>query len=376
MKDFFSDFHDFEGAVYLNCAYHGAMPRVATRAVEAALRLKQTPNLIRDEYHFSFADDYRAAVAELIGADPADVAVADSSTHGIMVLVSGLDWKAGDEVLLPAGEFPANRFPWMSLEERGVVVHEVDLGDGSQATELLGKAMNERTRVVAASWVQYSTGVMLDIERIGELCRERGVLFAIDAAQAIGGIPFSVNDTSVDLVACAGYKWLLGPYGTGFTWVRPELGERLEVSNVNWFSLAGASDFTHLSECELEFSPGARRFDVNEPASFLNMAGATASTRYLTGVTPELVRQHVLELQERLLAGLPAGMSLLGSEDPAKRSNILCFSPGSDTEGDRIARRLLEERIFLSRREGALRISPHIYNTQGDIDRLLAVLRE
>jgi selenocysteine lyase/cysteine desulfurase len=375
MKDFFSDFHDFDGAVYLNCAYHGAMPRVATRAIQEALRLKQTPHLIRDEYHFSFADDYRAAVAELIGADPADVAVADSSTHGIMILVSGLDWKAGEEVLLPAGEFPANRFPWMSLEARGVSVREVDLGDGSRAPALLAEAMTERTRVVAASWVQYSTGSMLDIQAIGALCRERGALFAIDAAQAIGGLPFSVQAVPVDLVACAGYKWLLGPYGTGFSWVHPELSERLASSNINWISLDGASDFSRLSECELAFPPGARRFDVNEPASFLNMAGATASTRYLIGVTPALVRRHVLALQERLLADLPEGMKLLGPEDPAERSNILCFSAGSEANGDRIAQRLFEERIFLSRREGALRISPHIYNTQGDIDRLLAVLR-
>jgi selenocysteine lyase/cysteine desulfurase len=373
-RDYSADFHDFGGTVYLNCAYHGAMPRVASAAVAEALALKQTPHLIRDEYHFTYPDAYRRAVAELIGGEARDVAVANSATQGIMLAVAGLDWRSGDEVVLPAGEFPSNRFPWLSLEARGVTVREIDLGTGDDATERLLEAIRAPTRVVAASWVAYSSGRLLDIAALGRRCREVGALLVLDASQAIGGLPFSVADVEVDIVACAGYKWLLGPYGTGFAWVHPELSDRLTAPNVNWFALAGADDFNRLSDCDLTFAAGARRFDINEPGNFLNMGGGTASLRYILEVTPEAVRGHVLDLQRRLLDGLPAGMRPLGPEDPERRSNILCFSPGSDTAGDRLFARLIGERVVLSRREGALRVSPHVYNTESDIDRLLDVL--
>jgi len=365
------DFYDFGGATYLNCAFHGAMPRVAVAAVEQALELKKTPHLIRDEYHFSFPDAYREAVAELIGAEARDVAVANSATQGTMILVGGLDWRRGDEVILPSGEFPSNLFPWRSLAERGVVVKEIDLSEGARALERIDAAITARTRVVSVSWVHYSSGVRLDLGPIGDLCRERGVLFSVDASQGIGGLPFDVREIQVDLVACAGYKWMLGPYGVGFAWVEPSLSERLAVTNVNWFSLEGARDFSRLSECELVYPPGARRFDLNEPGNFFNMAGAAASAHYLLEIGPAAVEAHAQTLLARVVENLPEAMHSLADPDPTYRSNILCIG-GSD---EATFNRLLTARIHLSRREGALRISPHLYNTDADIDRLLEVLR-
>lgn len=373
-RDFLSDFHDFGGAVYLNCAFHGAMPKVATGAVEEVLELKKRPHRIRDEDHFDYPDAFRAATADLIGADPRDVAVTDSATHGVMILVAGLDWREGDEVVLPAGEFPANLFPWRSLESRGVAVREISLPPDVDPVERLAASLRDRTRVVAASWVSYSSGHRLDIARLGSICREAGVLFAIDGSQGIGGLPFSIREIPCDLVTCAAYKWMLGPYGVGFAWVRPDLVERLRPANINWFSLEGARDFARLSDCELVFVPGARRFDINEPGNFLNMAGAAAATRYVGEVGPDTVRAHVGALFERLADGLQPGIRPLGSSDPAQRSNILCLALPPERDGETLFEALRRERIFLSRREGALRISPHLYNDVADIDRLLGVL--
>ncbi len=373
-RDYRSDFHDFECAAYLNCAFHGAMPRVATRAVERALELKKRPHTIRDQDHFDHPDAFREAVASLIDAYADDVAVTDSATHGVMILVAGLDWREGDEVVLPAGEFPANLFPWRSLESKGVVVREVALPPDDDPIDRLAAALTDRTRVLAASWVSYSSGRRLDGERLGAICRDAGVLFAIDASQGIGGIPFSLRETPCDLVACPAYKWLLGPYGVGFAWVRPGLAERLRPANINWFSLEGARDFNRLSECELVFVPGARRFDINEPGNFLNMAGAAAATRYIAEIGPRNVRGHVEALFERLFAGLPPGVRPLAVDSSEPRSNILCLALPAGADDDSLFEALRRERVFLSRREGALRVSPHVYNDGGDIDRLLAVL--
>ena len=373
-RDYSADFHDFDGAIYVNCAFHGAMPRVATEAVEEALRLKQTPHLIRDEYHFTYPDAYRSAIAELIGAEERDVAVTNSATQGTMILVSGLDWQESDEVLIPAAEFPSNRFPWRSLEERGVAVRELALESPDQSLQVLAAAMNERTRVVSVSWVNYSTGLKLDLAALGELCRERDVLLAVDGSQGIGGLRFDVTAAGIDLLTCAGYKWLLGPYGVGFAWVRPGLAERLALGNINWFSLAGARDFNRLSECDLTFEPGARRFDVNEPGNFLNMSGAAASVRYLLDVGLDSIEEHIQALQDRLIGGLPAGMRSLAPTSASERSNILCVASDPPTLTGDAFERLLEHRIYLSRREGALRFSPHLFNTEAQIDRLLEVL--
>ncbi len=369
--DFSADFHDFGGAVYLNCAYHGAMPRVATEAVEEALELKRTPHLIRDADHFDYADGFRDAVARLIDADSDDVAVTNSATSGIMILAGGLRWRPGDEVVLPAGEFPANLFPWRALEAQGVVIREVALEAREDPVVALVSAITDRTRVVAVSWVSYSTGRRIDVKRLGERCRAARVLLAIDASQGVGAIPFSVRDVPCDLVAAAGYKWMLCPYGTGFAWVNPDLCDVLTPHNVNWFSLAGARDFSRLSECELEFVPGARRFDRNEPGNFLNMAGATAAVRYLLDVTPEVAHDHAQALLHEIVAGLPPGYRAAGSPDEP-RSNILCLD--YDTDPDALAARLASAAVFLSQREGRLRISPHIYNGRPDVERLLSAL--
>ena len=372
--DHASDFADFGGVTYLNCAFQGPMPRVAAAAAEAALELKKTPQLISDSDYFTYPDAYREAVADLIGCRSRDVAVADSATHGIMLLVHGLDWSPGDEVVLPRGEFPANRFPWLSLERRGVVVREVPVGPGRDGLEQIEAAITPRTRVVAASWVAYSSGLRLDIGALGTLCRERGALFAIDGTQGVGGLSFQLSKTPCDLLACAGYKWLLGPYGLGFAYVAPELGERLEPANVNWFAIEGARDFNRLSECELNFVTGASRFDINEAANFTNVAAGIAALRYLERVGVDTVDQHVASLLRRLVAGLPPGFRDAGSAGGQRRSNILCIS-GPDPEAtERAAEALAAERVFVSRREGTIRISPHIFNSDDQIDLVLDIL--
>ncbi|MCP3956863.1 MAG: aminotransferase class V-fold PLP-dependent enzyme [bacterium] len=373
-NDYASDFADFGGVTYLNIAFQGPMPRVAAAAAEEALQLKKTPYLISDGDYFSYPDAYRSAVADLIGCDAADVAVTDSATHGVMLLVGGLDWQAGDEVVLPRGEFPANRFPWLSLERRGVKVREVPVGPGLSGLQRLAAAITPRTRAVAASWVAYSTGLRLEIEALARICRDRGVLFVLDGTQGVGGLDFRLSEVPCDLLVCAGYKWLLGPYGLGFAYVEPELGKRLELSNVNWFAVRGARDFNRLSECELAYVPGAARFDMNEAASFTNVAAGVASLRYLERVGVATVEHHVASLLEGLVAGLPVGFRDAGASGTERRSNILCISGPNPERTERAADALAAARVFTSRREGTIRISPHLFNTADEIDRVLEIL--
>ncbi|MDH3743755.1 MAG: aminotransferase class V-fold PLP-dependent enzyme [Acidobacteriota bacterium] len=370
--DLKKDFVDFADSVYLNCATQGPLPRVAVAAGRQALDLEARPEQITDEMYFSVPDGYRAAVAALVQADSRDVAVTDSTTHGMMLLVNGLDWRSGDEVLLPVGEFPANRFPWLSLEKRGVVVREIDLAGGELgAVETLAAAITERTRVVSLAWVSYRTGERLDVDAIGELCRDRRVLYAIDASQGVGGLEFDLRRTPCDLLACSGYKWMLGPYGLGFAWISPEIGERLALGNINWFAVRGARDFSRLSECRFEFEPGARRFDINETASFAKLGAGTASARYLAGIGVDRAEAHTKALLDRVLAGLPPRFRALLQPDSSPRSNLLFLTADSEEMVGAAYRRLGERGVSVGWREGAIRVSPFVYNDQEDIDRLL-----
>ncbi len=368
------DFFDFEDVAYLNCAYMGPLPRIAAQALERAGEQRKRPHLISEEMFFSVPQAYREQVAGLIGCAPIDVVIADSTTHGIMLVVNGLDWARGDEVVLLRGAFPSNHFPWRSLEAQGVVVCEIDPMSERSIAEQLDDAISERTRVVSLSWVTYSLGRRLDVAEIGRECRRRGVIFVIDGSQGIGGLPFDLNETPCDLLACSGYKWMLGPYGLGFTYVDPELGWRLKLANINWMSIDGAHDFNRLGQCELKMVPGASRFDVNETANFFNLAAGTAALRYLNEVGPAAVERHVRALQDRLIDGLPTRIHVASDLSESRRSNLLCLAGESEGDVDRAFERLRASKVIVSRREGRIRFSPHLYNTEQQIDRALESL--
>jgi selenocysteine lyase/cysteine desulfurase len=369
------DFYSTDGVTYLNCAYMGPMPRLAIEAVRAALRLKMTPHLVADRHFFTFPEAYRSAVARLLAVPAERIAVTDSTTSGIMLVVNGLDWRPGDRVLLPAASFPANRFPWHWLARRGVEVVEVPEDDESLSdAERFAAAWAPRTRVLAAGWVSYRTGRRRDLAGLGELCRARGALFVVDGTQGVGGLALDLAATPCDLLACSGYKWMLGPYGTGFAYLTPALAEQLEPHNVNWFRIAGAEDFNRLAERSLDLVPGASRFDRNAPAAFFDIAGAAAAAEYLAEVTPRAVEEHVRGLLDRLLAGLPPCFRPAGPLSPGRRSNILCIAAASEEATRAAFARLRQGGVVASLREGAIRLSPGIYNTEADIDRVLALL--
>lgn len=372
--DLAHEFFDFGDTTFLNCATQGPIPRAAAAAVEDALELKKNPSRIRDSDYFELPDAYRREAAAILGCSAEDIALTDSATHGIMLLVGGLDWQEGDEVVVAAGEFPANRFPWLSLEAKGVKVREVAIPPGERGPAALEAALTDRTRVFATSWVSYSTGLRLDLGALGNLCRDREVLFAVDGSQGVGGLELDLGETRCDLLACAGYKWLLGPYGSGLAYVSPELGERLALGNVNWFAVRGARDFNRLSHCRLEMAPGARRFDVNETASFFNVPAATASLRLLRKVTVAAAEEHTRQLLDRVVAGLPPSFRVTSEQRPAHRSHLLYVAAATEEKTARAYRRLVEEKVIVAQREGSIRVSPFLYNTTGDIDRLLNVL--
>ncbi|MGD8328691.1 MAG: aminotransferase class V-fold PLP-dependent enzyme [Acidobacteriota bacterium] len=367
------DRFDLGDTVYLNGANHGPFPRVACAAVEEALAWKRDPARIDDAIYFTLPDRVRRAAAPFFGCRPQDLAVCTGASSGVALLAGGLDWRAGDRVIIPAGEFPTNYLPWRALQERGVTV-DVLPTDRGLCVDQVADALLPSTRVVAVGHVNFATGYRVDIEAIGRLCSERGVAFLIDASQSACAVPLDAPAAHATVVAAAGYKWMLSPYGTGLLYVDPEWVDRLPVMAVNWTSVVGAEDFNNLTALQLDYRPGAVRWDAPETASFLNLMPMAASLEFLGAIGIEGVLAHATALVDRLVDGLPAGFRADSSLQSAQRSTIFRVI-GDDPRRTRTAyERALAAGISVSMRESGIRVSPGVWNAVDDIDRLLTVL--
>ena len=367
-----SDF-DLGGTTYLNGANHGPLPRVAIDAVNEALEWKRDPSSIDDSIYFTLPDRVRQAAAPFFNCHPEDLAVTTGASAGMSLLAGGLDWKPGDHVVIPAGEFPAVYLPWVALRSSGVEVTVLPT-DGGLTTGRIVEALRPTTRVVAVGHVNFATGYRLDVEAIGRICRDRGIAFVIDATQSVGSVPFDVRTAGAAVAAAAGYKWMLSPYGTGIFYVDPAWVNRLPVPVINWATVNGSEDFNKMTELDIDFRTGATRWDAPETASFFNCNPMVAALEFLGQIGIEQVFAHTRSLIDRLVDGLPTSFRIESSLAAERRSSI-CRLVGDDQELTQAAyQRCLQAKISVSMRESGLRVSPGVWNSEGDIDRLLEQL--
>ena len=271
MRDYRPDFFDFSPTVYLNCAYQGPFPRATAARIEQAVQLECHPDRLLPQEYFDLPDRVRARFARLVGADPQEIAITNSATQGIGIVATGLDLKAGDEIIISSRNFPANIFTWLHLRRRGVRVRVIrPAGDHVTPAEVEAE-LSPHTRVVALDWVSYTSGARLNLTALADLAHGRGALLVVDGTQGVGAVPLDLHETPVDALAVAAYKWLLGPYGTGFLYLRPEVQERLDLAVVNWMTVAGSDDFDALPIEEFTLPRAARIFDVPETPNFINL---------------------------------------------------------------------------------------------------------
>jgi selenocysteine lyase/cysteine desulfurase len=315
-------------------------------------------------------EEVRRRAADLLGADPLDVAFVKNTSEGVGIVAEGLPWRPGDNIVTAADEYPANLYPWMNLAGRGVEVRMVPGRDGRIEVDDLRARIDSRTRLVSLSFVEYATGFRNDLDAVGALCRERGILFFLDAIQGLGVLPLDVGRTPVDFLAADGHKWLLGPEGAGLFFARRDRVELLHPVGVGWNSVVGALDFSAL---DFRLKPHAGRWE----SGTLNVGGILAlggSLELLLAAGTEAVAARALELTDRLCeAAARAGLRVYSSRRPAERSGIVSLIvPGGDPAA--LVRRCRAEGVVINHRAGRLRVSPHVYNTTEEIDHLMALL--
>lgn len=374
--DWRQEWFDIEDATFLNAAGNAPMPKVSLRATQAALDWKKFPHRIPDSAYFETPARIRKSVAQLIGAKTEEIALTTGASSGTSLVAYNLDWKSGDEILTGQGEFPLQFTTWKPMEEReGIKLKVVSPKDRFITAEDFIAALTPKTRLVSASLVRFDNAVLLDAAKLAAACHAQGTLLLLDASQCCGGIPMDVTKLGADFIVCAGYKWLLSPYGTGFLWAKNEQVARMRPGPFYWMALNGADDFASLVFTDPKPANGARRWDSAETASYFNLAGMDASLQFVLNLKPETVLAHNHKLIDLLYERLPKDRCVPASPlDSSQRGPYGCFAARSAEKTAALYENLRKENVVVSLREGNIRVSPHVYNTERDIDRLIEVI--
>jgi cysteine desulfurase/selenocysteine lyase len=376
-SDWRQEWFENEEATYLNVAGQSPLPKVAVRAVQAAIEWKKFPQRIPDAAFFDLPNRIRASIAKLIGAQPADIALTSGASTGMSAVAYGLKWSPGDEILTAIREFPLQYSTWKPMEEReGLKLNIVSPRERFLTADDVIAALTPKTRLVSISLVRFDNGVLLDAARIAAACHAQGALLLLDASQACGAVPIDVGAMGVDFLVSAGYKFLLGPFGTGFFWAKPEHVANMRPGPFYWMASKGIDhNFASMDFANPTAAPSGKRWDAAETANYFNHAALDASVEFVLQAGPETIAAHNRNLVELLYERLPKDRCVPTSPlEAAHRGPYACFAARAPEKTAALYDRLRQENIIVSLREGNIRVSPYLFNTERDIDRLISVI--
>jgi selenocysteine lyase/cysteine desulfurase len=361
-----------ENIAYLNCAYMSPQLRRAREIGERAVSRKSRPWELTPDDFFDEVEEVRTLLARLVGGEAEGVAVIPSVSYGISVAAANVQVREGEKIVILEDQFPSNVYPWRELASRsGARLVTVPRPEDLDWTRALVEEIDADTAVVAAPNCHWTDGSFIDLVRVGASVREAGAALVIDAIQSLGALPFDVSEVRPDFMVAAAYKWLLGPYGVGFMYVAEEHRGGTPIEH-NWINRRGSEHFAQLVDYQDAFQPGARRYDVGERSNFVLLPMAAEALRQLLdwgvenisetiGIVTDLVEQRA---EER-------GMVAIPKQRRARHMIGLMLGPGAPAD---LATRLMHHDVFVSVRGASVRVAPHLYNTEEDVDRLFDVL--
>ena len=360
------------GTIYLDAASIGPLPERSRQALDAFNARRCTPHLFSKPEQFGVLEQGRALVARLLNAQVDEIALVTNTSFGINVAARALPLVPGDVVLASDREFPANVYPWMKLDDRGVRLELAPCtADGwPDEAYLLERIRAPEVKVLAVSLVQFSNGYTVDLARLSRATRETGTWLVVDAIQAIGQLPIDLGAVEVDVLACGAQKWLLSPWGTGFLYVRRGILQQLTPPMAGWLAFRGTDDFNRLTRYDPTWHDDARRFEMIT-LPFQDFAAMNASLELLLDVGIPEIAAHVATLTEPLLdLADRRGFQVTSPRSPfsvlRSPSAITCLRvPGAaHVHGE-----LRKAGVICSLREGSLRFAPHVYNTVDEVAR-------
>ena len=359
---------------FYNHAGVSPLPRCGAEAVRRFAKQYEERAYLESGFYKEI-EALRMSAAAMINAGREEIAFVKNTSEGIATVANGIDWRAGDRIVTSNVEYPANMYPWVDVQKRSdaelITVAEMSAPDGSRRVELdalLRAADHPRARLLALSHVEYASGQRHDLVTIGRFCRERGILFCVDAIQSMGVLPIDVRGMNIDFLSADGHKWLLGPEGAGVFFCRRELLEKIRPLAIGWMNVINDQDYGHY---DLTLKPDARRFECgthNVPG----LLAFKASLELLLGVGVDKIGQRLKTLGDLLIAGVrEKGYTIISPRTGEDWSGIVSIVSNVH-DHQTIARTLRRDhRTEIAVREGRLRVSAHWYNTEEQIDRLI-----
>jgi selenocysteine lyase/cysteine desulfurase len=360
--------------IYCAHAADAPLPRRVADAMRDSIE-RASSDARQYDLELAHIAETRKAVARFIGAQLDEISFTGPTSSGLNAIANGLDWTNGDEVICYLDDYPANVYPWLALERRGVKAVLLETARIGEITpEIVEQALTERTKLVALASANFCSGYRIDLEAIGALCAERGVLFSVDAIQTLGAFPIALD--RIDFLSAGAQKWMLGPSGGGILYVKNSRRDLLRPVTIGGWNVQ-SPNFT--AQREIKYAPGGQKF---EPGAYYHcaIAGFRAAIELLLEVGPAQIAQRILSLTQALkLEITPAGFEILSPDEESNRSGILTFRH-SKIPADRFFEALLKNDAVVSLRfdrgdRSWLRVSPHFYNTFDEIAKIADVLR-
>lgn len=361
-----------DDVAYFNCAYMSPLMKKVVAAGQEAVALKARPWQITPPDFFSTPELARELFAQLINAQADDIAIIPACSYGTATAAQNLPVGKGQEMLVLQDQFPSNVYPWRELAvEREAEIVTIPRGGNDGWTPRILDAIGGNTAIVALPHCHWTDGSLIDLEAVGRRCREVGAALVVDLTQSIAALPFDVARIQPDFAVAAGYKWLMGPYTLGFVYVAPQHRDGRPLEH-NWIARQGSEDFAGLVDYKTEYQPGARRFDMGEGANFMALPMAVTAMRQLLEWGVEEIQETLSAMTETIAArAAPLGLS---ASDPTMRAGhfLGLGFPGEVPAG--LPERLGQEGVYVSVRGQSMRVTPHLYNNEADVERLIDVL--
>ena len=356
-----------KNVVYFNHAAVGPLSVRAAEAIEQHARDQRDYGALHWREWYAEHARAKAAAARLIGAEPSEIAIVKNTSEGLSFVAQGLRWRSGDNVITTGLEFPSNYAPWKRLEARGVECRVA----ATPAIEDIVPLIDARTRLVTVSSVAFHNGFTADLNAIGELCASRHVRFCVDAIQSVGVLPMDVRAMKIDFLAADGHKWICGTEGAGMFYVAAERRDELEVIETGWVNLDRKGKFI---DAPLDFLPDSRRFEAGS-LNTSGIYGLRAALDLIDEIGMETISTRALALANQLADGLDSIGMRVASPRPIRSAIIGAAPPGVEKTLLWYHARLEEQGIVCAPREGLLRFSPHYYNDEDEVRRVIETLR-
>lgn len=361
-----------ERAVYLNHAAVSPPPTTTMQAVEAQLRDVHENGSVNFRGWLRVKEEARELLARLLGARPEQVAFVRNTSDGLSTVANGIEWKTGDNIVTFRREFPSNIYPWLRVrDEFGVEVRMCEERDGRVDLDELESLIDNNTRLVAISQVQFASGFRSDLARLGRAARRHDALLVVDVIQALGVIPINVEAELVDVAAGAGHKWLLSPEGVGYLYLSDRARERIQPTLVGWVSVPNPEDYANF---EQDWNRGTLAWETGTGPTAL-IHGFKASLDLLHQYGAQRIQNYLEELTDYLCDRIQTKhYDVVSSREPGEKSQIVCIRRRGNLSAMALYAHLKKQNIITAPRGDRLRIAPHLYNTVAEIDQLIAAL--